>query len=89
MNSISKFIYNSDKGITFLLYYRRYEDIFKKDCLHWNNKNQIISKEIVTKNISILFCRNNQVKSILNKHLEYKQTFSEIKPHYSMCDGIV
>ena len=48
-NSISKFIYNLDEGITFLMYYKRDEEIFKKNML---NK----------KNISILFCQNNQAR---------------------------
>ena len=37
-NSISKFIYNPDEGITFHIYYRRYKGIFKKDCSYWNDK---------------------------------------------------
>ena len=39
-NSIREFIYNPDEGISFQTNYRRYEGIFQKDCLHWNDKKK-------------------------------------------------
>ena len=39
-NSINEFIYNPDDGTTFLTYYRRFEGIFKRDCLHWMMKRK-------------------------------------------------
>ena len=40
-NSIREFVYNSDVGTTVSAYYRRYEGIFKRDCLHWNDEKKV------------------------------------------------
>ena len=39
--SISDFINNPEEGITFHWYYRRFEEIFKKDYSHWNDEKKI------------------------------------------------
>ena len=40
-NPISEFAYNPDDGITFSAYCRRYEGIFKRNCLHWINEKKV------------------------------------------------
>ena len=39
-NSVNEFIYNLDDGMTFLVYYTRYEGIFKRDGSHWNDSKK-------------------------------------------------
>ena len=40
-NSLSKFCYDPDNGMTFAAYVKRYETIFSKRCLLWSDKEKV------------------------------------------------
>lgn len=40
-NSVGKFLYNLEECVTFLSYYCRYKEIFKKDCLRWTDEKMV------------------------------------------------
>ena len=37
INSLGEFLYNPDEEVTFEVYFRRYEEIFQKDCATWSD----------------------------------------------------
>ena len=45
INSIGEFVYKPDEEVTFGPYFRRYEEIFQKDCnmVGWKKKSTIIT----------------------------------------------
>ena len=41
VDSIEVFSYNPEEGITFAAYFRRYEDVFRKECKEWIEQKKV------------------------------------------------
>ena len=41
LNAIDNFIYALEEGITFSLYFRRYEDLYNTDCANWDDFKKV------------------------------------------------
>ncbi|XP_029634959.1 uncharacterized protein LOC115210495 [Octopus sinensis] len=49
-HSITEFKYEPDEGVTFEAYYRRYEQIFDKDCKDWDDK---MKKHLIKRKLAV------------------------------------
>ena len=50
INSIGEFIYSPEEDVSFVAHFRRYEEVFQKDCATWSDeKNTSVVREIQSK----------------------------------------